>query len=482
MAHLGIDIGTQSLKVALIDDEFGFLGQGSEGYVVSHPRAGYSEQDPQVWERALPVAIARACKAVGVKSTAIRSIGVAGQLDGAIAVDTAGNPQSNCLIWMDRRATSFVPDISVDQFRKKTGQVPDASHMGPKIAWLKQNVDLPKGSRFHQPVSWLVERLTGNFCLDPMLASSTMMFSLVDGGWDPELTALFTTSVTELPAIENAENLAGVLSASAARWTGLPAGIPVAVGTGDDFATPLGAGVGSPGEAVVVLGTAEVVGVVSETMKLDEAGLVETHPYVGNQYWLENPGWLSGGALTWLVELLNFKSFDELFSVATASAIGADGLTFIPALTGSLAPEWNADARGCFYGLTPSHGKAEMARAVLEACVFAMRDVVFRLKELELKTTNLRLLGGGARSSLWSQMRADVSGIPARADLNVDTCAVGAAILGAVAANERLEVTDVVASLKIDCLEFEPSQANKNAYDAAYSRYLELFEVLKPLF
>ena len=188
---------------------------------------------------------------------------------------------------------------------------------------------------------------------------------------------------------------------------------PVAVGTGDDFSTPLGRRIVGPGQLAVVLGTGEVVGAVHPRLVIDDAGLVETHAYPGGAYFLENPGWLSGGAVTWLCEMLSIDGFEALHAEAATVPPGAAGLTFIPALTGAMAPVWNASARGCFYGLTPSHTRAHMARALLEGCAFAMRDVADRLKELGAEIRSVLLLGGGARSRLWAQIRADVLGLPA---------------------------------------------------------------------
>jgi xylulokinase len=144
----------------------------------------------------------------------------------------------------------------------------------------------------------------------------------------------------------------------------------------------------------------------------DAGRLVETHAYPGGAYFIENPGWLSGGALSWLASLLQISDFAAMDAQAGEVAPGADGVRFIPALTGAMAPEWLPEARGCFYGLTPAHGRSHLIRAVLEGCRFAMRDVIDHLAEMGVETRSLLLLGGGARSRLWAQMRADIAGRP----------------------------------------------------------------------
>ena len=494
LVHLGIDIGTQSLKCVLLDHELEVMGRGSKGYATHFGDNGVAEQNPEDWVDAFFIALKLACSQANVEPSAIDSVGVAGQLDGALIVDKTGQMVGPCLIWMDRRATEFVPDVDPSVFRNQTGQVPDASHMGPKIAWLNRNVSAGVGCRFHQPVSWFVEMLCGAFKIDPCLVSTTMMYSLQENDWDRELCKIFGVTEAQLPEIAPAETLAGRTSGAVAAKAGLRKGVAVAVGTGDDFATPFGAGLFSKNNSddmatpyVAVLGTAEVVGGLCETRVIDETGLLETHPFIGGGYFLENPGWLSGGALTWLVELLGFKGFDELFAIAETASPGADGLTFLPALTGAMAPEWNADARGCFYGLTPAHKRSHLARAVLEACAFAMRDVTERLDSLLPKTPSIRLLGGGAVSDFWGQIRADIAGkdvVVQRGTQAADECPRGAALLGMIAcgalgsAREAAEKTrrlDMPSARQ----KFMPSG---HTYDAAYERYSALFESLRPMF
>jgi len=476
--YVGIDIGTQSLKVVVADDQIRMRGVGAVGYAVSYPRPGWAEQDPGDWERALAPAIAAALTDARTDAGAIRAIGVSGQLDGCVPVSADGRAQGPCLIWMDRRATECIPALPAD-FRHRTGLVADAGHMAAKIAWLKQR---SLGTRFHQPVSYLVEALTGEFVFDPALASTTMLFDLSKGVFDAELCGAFAIDVHELPRVAAASSAAGVLGARGAALTGLLPGTPVAVGTGDDFATPLGAGVTQPGVMVCVIGTAEVVGAVSARPIIDERGLLETHGYLGERYFVENPGWLSGGAVAWARSLLGFDSDTELDAAAATVAPGAEGLTFLPALTGSMAPEWHAGARGCFYGLTPSHQRSHLARAVLEGCAFAMHDVQLRLGELGESCGRIAVLGGGAHSDVWLQMRSDLAGVAVDGATTVDSCALGAAALAVVACGDDDDVDRVARRSEQPTRHFEPNGATRDAYAEGYERYRELFAALTPMF
>jgi xylulokinase len=482
---IGIDAGSQSLKAVLLDDRLRTIGSGRRGYAIDFPQPGWAEQGPAVWEQALGPAIAEALAAAGRKASDVTAIGVAGQLDGCIAVDGAGAALAPCLIWMDRRADDDLADLrrtpGNEFFRARTGANLDGSHMAPKARWLLARG--PGGVRFHQPVSYLVERLTGEAVIDHGMASTSLGYDLAKGAYATDLLDHFGLKQAQFPRVERSEAEAGKLTARGAALTGLPAGIAVAVGTGDDFSTPLGAGVAIPGIVANVLGTAEVTGALDPRPLIDGKGLVETHRYVGADLnYIENPGWVCGGALEWLRALLSIPDFAKFDRRAEAAPPGSDGLLFLPALTGAMTPEWIAGARGCFYGLTPSHGAGHLARSALEGTAFGLRDVADRLREMGVAAGRVRLLGGGARSRLWTQIRADVTGLPVERSAIADSSAVGAALLAAVASGKVKDLSAAAAAVGAVAETVEPIAANRAAYDDAYHRYRRLFESLKPLF
>jgi xylulokinase len=474
---VGIDIGTQSLKAVVVDDGAA-VGEAAVAYGADFPRPGWAEQDPRCWLDALAPAIGRALAAAGRAPRDVRGLGIAGQLDGCVAVDERGAARGRCLIWLDRRAG--LPALPAD-FAAITGQVADGGHMAAKLRWLAAHA--PGAARYHQPVSFVVERLTGAAVMDHALASTTMLYDLAARAWSPPLLAAFGVDAAELPVIAEATAVAGALHAAGAALTGLPAGIPVAVGTGDDFATPLGAGVIGPGRVACVVGTAEVVGALADRPVIDRDGLVETHAYPAGGWFVENPGWMSGGALTWLSEILGEADPSILDAAAAAVAPGADGLLFLPALSGAMAPAWRPGARGAFYGLTPAHGRGHLVRAVLEAMAHACRDVVERLAALGLATGDVLLLGGGGQSRTWAQIRADVLGRRHVVAARGDTCAVGAAYLAAVAAGSAPDLQRAIAHAPVAAgVTVEPEARHRGAHDDAYRRYRALFAALEPMF
>jgi xylulokinase len=479
---VGVDIGTQSLKVVVTDGALAPKGTARRPYAPSFPQPGWAEQDPGLWERALGSAIGEALAAADARPGHVRGLGICGQLDGCIAVDDAGRALGPCLVWMDRRATDQTADIPDDLVRRRTGIMVDAGHMAAKVRWLKRRHLEGRHARFHQPVSYLVERLTGAFVVDHALASTTMVCALAEPRYDEALLDMFGIVATELPRIDSAASLAGHLHEGGAALTGLPPGLPVAVGTGDDFATALGAGILTPGRVSVGLGTGEVVGALHPSPLIDDAGLVETHPYPGGGFFIENPGWLGGGSVIWLMSTLGLSHPRQLDDLAASVPPGAGGVTFLPCLSGAMAPRWRPAARGCFYGLTSAHGGAHMARAVLEGTAFAMRDVIDRLDTMGVATHTILLLGGGARSQLWGQIRADVARRRVDVPRIIDTCPIGAALLAAVASGAFPTLTDAAALIGGGGVAIAPDPSHTAAYDSAYAAYRRLFDTLEPMF
>lgn len=485
---VGADVGSQSLKAVVLDDRLRLIGSGRRAYPISFPRPGWAEQAPELWESALGPAIADALREAGRKPADVTALGIAGQLDGCVPTAADGTALASCLIWMDRRADSVLDGVRARMgdaaIRARTGANLDGSHMAPKIRWCLDHLPAAQAARrFHQPVSYLVARLTGAAVMDHGLASTSLVYDLARADYADDLLAAFGLDRALLPALAPSESAAGRLSAAGAALTGLPAGIAVAVGTGDDFSTPLGAGVVAPGIVANVLGTAEVVGALDPRPLIDATGLLETHRFVGSALnYVENPGWVSGGALEWLRGLLSLPDFAAFDATAAEVPAGSDGLIFLPALTGAMAPEWIAGARGCFYGMTPSHGPGAFARAALEGTAFGLRDVTTRLREMGVELRAVRVLGGGAKSRLWAQIRADAIGLPVERARVTDSSAVGAGLLASVAAGAFPDVATAAAEIGEVAEVMAPDPARRGAYDEAHGRYRLLFESLKPMF
>ena len=298
-----------------------------------------------------------------------------------------------------------------------------------------------------------------------------------------------------LPELGDATQAVGNVTAGFADACGLSPETVVAIGCGDEMAATLGAGVFEPGEVCDVVGTAEPVCAASAEPREDPTMLVECHPHADPDAWLlENPGFVSGGNLRWWrdqfapEERRNEEeglgdAYDQLSEEASEVPAGSDGVIFLPAMQGAMAPEWNGAARGVFYGLTLAHTRDHMTRAILEGSAFALRDILEAMTAAGLGVRRLTIVGGGAKGPLWRQIKSDVTGLPVRVPESVETTATGAAILAAVGAGVHESVADAVeAFVAFRPDEHEPDQAVREIYDEAYRRYRELYFALVPVF
>jgi xylulokinase len=231
---------------------------------------------------------------------------------------------------------------------------------------------------------------------------------------------------------------------------------------------------------VDVTGTAEPVCAPADQVVLDPQRLVETHAHaVPGRLLVENPGFVSGGSTLWLAESVLGVDQGAVFDLAARAPAGADGVIFLPALSGSMAPRWNENMRGAFTGLAMNHDGHHLARAVLEGCAFALRDIVDRLAALGLGG-EVRVVGGGARSPLWLQIKADVLGRPVRPVLAAEATALGAAILAGAAAGTFTDLDDAVArAVQLAPTTVDPDPALRERYDEAYARYQGLFDAVE---
>jgi xylulokinase len=483
VAVLGIDVGTQSLKAVIVDIDMRVRGRGAVNYQPSFPHPGWAEQDPALWLAALEPAIGAALRSSGLRAGDLRSIGITGQLDGCVATSANGDALGPCLIWMDRRAEEEAKRIAPGLLLSRTGLVRDPSHMGAKIVWVRRNSPAAaQAAIWHQPVSFVVAALCGRAVMDHALASTTMLYGLAERGYADDLLAAFEIKRAMLPEIDDAAAVAGRLARRGAELTRLGEGLPVAVGTGDDFTNAIGAGVTRPGIVICNLGTGEAVGAVSRRCVIDRQALVETHSYLDGLFFVSNPGWLSGGAVAWFLSTFGVDRPDSLSALAETAAAGAAGLLFLPALTGAMAPRWAAGARGAFYGLTPAHGRAECARALLEGCAFALRDVVERFDALGVPASRIRLTGRAANNQLFAQIRADVTERPVEYGSGENAAPLGAAALASVAAGWFKDVPQAAEALPRDYRTLEPNPSVKAIYADAHGRYRQLFDLLSPIF
>lgn len=492
MYAIGCDVGSQSLKGILLDPAGRLVGQASAAYDVHYPHPAWAEQDSLDWRVALGEVIAHLLRDAAIGPDAIGALGLASQVDGLVAVDAAAEPLHPAIIWLDRRGTDQVRGlreaVDPDEVRRITGLNCDASHVAPKILWLRdEHPDIfERAAGLLLPGSALVAWLTGERVIDHANASSTLLYDLASGTWSPRMLDVAGLDVGRLGTIHPAAQVVGRLRPAAAEALGLTTTTRVVTGTGDEHGASLGAGGIRPGVVIDITGTAEPVCVAATTPIIDETGLVETHGHADPRVWLvENPGFVSGGSVSWFTETIGGGASPAALDAeaSTTTGPGADGVTFLPTLSGATAPRWNDRARGVYAGLSLNHGRAHLFRALLEGCTFALRDIVDRLDAMGLAGDEIRVVGGGARSPFWLQMKADVTGRPIRVLATDEATALGAAMLAGVGAGTFRDLDEAVERLTVlEPRVFDPDHSTRAAYGDAYDRYRRLFDAVEPGF
>jgi len=482
---IGADVGSQSVKTVLCNPEGKTLATASHPCTMQHSHSGWSEQDPAEWRGALAAAVREVLAKADLPGRAVGHLGLACQVDGVVPLDRELRPLRPAIIWLDRRsiaeAQRMVERLGADRIFDLTGCNPDASHIAPKMMWLRRaEPAIYRSTRLLAPVAgYLLGWLTGRALQDHANASSTLLYDVIARKWAEPLLEASGVDPDLLVPIAPSHQLAGRLRPEIAEILGLTEGCEAVVGTGDDHAAALGAGVVAPGALVDVTGTAEPVAAVPPEAVLDPERLVETHAHaMDDTLLIENPGFVSGGSTLWLAGLLGGAQ-ETVFARAADAPAGADGVIFLPALSGATTPHWNDRMRGAFQGLSMNHDPSHLSRAVLEGCAYALRDVTDRMAALGLGGEEIRVVGGGGRSPLWVQIKADVCGMPVRQVLGEEPTAIGAAMLAAVGAGTFADTAEAAASMtNLARYAHQPNPATNEVYEESYHRYRAVFDAI----
>jgi xylulokinase len=455
---------------------------------MSFPRPGWAEQDPQLWVDAVVTTVGRLMAGLDGPRESVRALSFGSQLDGVVLCDAAGAALRPALIWLDRRATAEAElignRVSAEDFYDASGVNLDSSHGVFKALWVHAEEGATFGAARHllTPGSFVLRHATGEIAVDYSNASSLGLLDPRELTWSRELLDLVELDEELLPPLLPATADVGSVTPQFAEACGLAPATRVACGCGDEMAATLGAGVHSVGEVCDITGTAEPVCAVSSEPLFDPQRLVECHPHAVPDLWLlENPGFVSGGNLRWWRDHFSAAGSDYDTLVAEAAEIppGADGVVFLPCMQGAMSPEWNEHARGAFLGLTLAHSRGHLTRAMLEGSAFALRDIVAAIRHAGLEVRRITAVGGGARSRLWRQIKADVTGLPVRVPSDVETTATGAAILAAVALEPGARAEEVAARfVAYEPEEERPDPARMQLYDAAHEAYRSYYEAL----
>ncbi|MDQ3007377.1 MAG: FGGY family carbohydrate kinase, partial [Chloroflexota bacterium] len=436
------------------------------------------------------LAIRRLVSETGVPPKNIRALSLATQVDGLVSIDSSGQPLRPAIIWMDRRAGAQCEparkSLGDEQIFQLTGLNLDAYHVAPKIRWLAEHQPeiYAQAAYFLLPGSYLAYYLTGELAVDYSNASSTLLLDVRTKNWSARMGEAFNIDLGNLAPLNAATTTLGKLHSNIADALGLSAGTLVMVGCGDEHAACLGAGVTRPGIVGDIAGTAEPVCAASPELVFDNTRLVETHCHADPDLWLlENPGFVSGGNLRWFRDqFAKGETYAALDSEAARIHPGSEGLTLLPSLMGALAPTWNEHARGTFAGFTLAHTRSHFFRALLEGSAYAVRDILTQMQMAGMELNELRVMGGGAKSRLWNQIKADVTGLQVTVPEILETTALGAAFLALVGIGAFASLSEASEHIVKIRERIDPQPSAQSMYADSYARYRQTYFALLPVF
>lgn len=488
---IGIDSSTTATKALLMDGRGDVLGVASSEYTYETTRPLWSEQDPSLWWQGTVQSIRAVMQKTQTNPADVKGIGLTGQMHGLVLLDENGDVLRPAILWNDQRTASQCDTIRLRLGREKliqiTGNDALTGFTAPKILWVQEHEpEIWKRARhILLPKDYVRYKMTGAFGMDKADGAGTILFDLAKRDWSAEVLSTLDIPAEYLPPTFEGTDVTGELTSSAAQELGLPAGIPVFGGGGDQAASAVGTGAVRAGVVSVSLGTSGVVFAATDSPVIEPEGRLHSFCHsVPGKWHLMGVMLSAAGSLRWHRDTFApGTDFDSLLEPAAQIPAGSDGLLFLPYLTGERTPHPDPLARGAFIGLTVRHSLPHLTRSVLEGVSFGLRDSFELMKSAGLENiSQVRVTGGGARSPLWRQILADVLQAEVVTVNTTEGAAYGAALLAATGAGAFRSVESACDAAVRITGSVSPHSAQSGAYQTYYSIYRELYPALQPVF
>jgi len=453
---LGIDVSTTATKAVLVDEAGSVLGVGVSEYGFEVPHPLWSEQDPRLWWDAAVAAIRSVLASSGVSADGIAAVGLTGQMHGLVLLDEAGEVLRPAILWNDQRTAAECDAIRRAVGPKRlielTGNDALTGFTAPKLVWVRDHEPAVWGSIGHVllPKDYVRLRLTGGYALDKADGAGTLLFDLAARDWSDEMLDALGIDRAWMPPTFEGPEVTGELTRAAAEATGLRPGTPVVAGGGDQSANGVGVGAVDPGVVALSLGTSGVVFAATSEPIHEPRGIVHAFCHaVPGRWHLMSVMLSAAGSLRWFRDTVApGVAYADLLAEAAQVPPGADGLLFLPYLSGERSPYPDPSARGAFVGLTLAHERRHLARAVIEGVAFGLRDGLDLMVGAGMaRPMQIRASGGGTASPLWRQILADVLEADIATVSTTEGAAFGAALLAAVGAGWFPTVASATAAV-----------------------------------
>jgi xylulokinase len=495
MTFLGIDVGTGGTRAVLVDTEGRVTASATAAHTpFASPETGWAEQDPRDWWQAATVAIREVLSQNSINPNEIKAIGFSGQMHGAVLLDNRDEVLRPALIWCDQRTSTqcrtITEKVGADRLIELTCNPALTGFTLPKLLWVREvepeiwrqvrGVLLPK--------DFVRLKLTGDRATDVADASGTLLFDVKQRKWSEQMLKAAEIDESLLPRVYESPEITGVVSAAAAEATGLRAGTPVVGGGGDQAAGAVGMGIVRPGTVSATIGTSGVVFAASDKPALDPKGRVHTFCHaVPGRWHVMGVTQGAGLSLRWFRDQFGAGAedgrdpYERITEEAARIAPGANGLIWTPYLMGERTPHLDPAARAALVGLTATHTRAHVVRAILEGVAFSLRDTFEIFAEMNVPVGEIRLGGGGARSETWRQIQADVYGQVAKTVEAEEGAAYGAALLAGVGAGAWDTVDQACDSVVRIKSAANPNPEAVRVLAAQYQMFRQVYPALQSL-
>jgi xylulokinase len=498
---IGLDAGTTSLKAGLFGEDGRLLARATQEYPVRTPDPTRVELDAETYWAAALAAVRRLLDDAQIGGGDVATIAVSSQGETMVAVDAGGRPLGPAIVWLDNRAAAEARELA-DQFDPATVYaatgIPAIVPTWPacKLLWLRRHEPGVFGAaaRFLLVEDFLLHRLTGRFVSEGGVQSTSLVYDIGRHTWWGPMLEAVGVEPGRLPEVVAPGSVVGRLTPSAAESLGLSTSVQVVAAGMDQGVGAVGVGNFGPGVVSESTGGALTLQASIDRPGGDPTGQTPVYEHSAPGRYLYCPVCPTGGmALTWFRDRFGGPevaraasegrdAYDLLTELAANAPPGSDGLIMLPHLSGAFSPEYEPRARGVFYGFTLGHERAHFVRAVLESVAFMIRRNLELLSAAGASATEIRSHGGGARSPLWNQIKADVCGLPVVTLAGSDAAIVGDGMLAGVAAGLFADLDEAARAMVKPGRRFEPDEANRSIYDEVYRQYTELFDVLRPIF
>jgi xylulokinase len=498
---LGIDVGTSATKTLAVDEKGQIIASASAEYPCDHPRPGWSEQHPDLWWEATRSTIAEVLGSGRFQAPDVAGVGLSGQMHGSVFLDDAGRVIRPALLWNDQRTAAQCSEIEEkaggrEALIRLVANPALTGFTAPKILWVRSHE--PKSwERVRQvllPKDYVRYRLTGTFATEVSDASGTLLLDVANRCWSRELLAKLQIDPALLPDCFESQEVSARISELGARSTGLRAGTPVVGGGGDQPAGAVGNGIVRQGLVSATMGTSGVVFAHADSLGFDPLGRLQRGCHAVPGAWhVMGVVLAAGGSFQWFrnelgkaeVAAARQQGEDPYFLLTDEAALagpGAEGLFFLPYLTGERTPHFDPDAKGAWIGLTVRHGRAHMIRSVLEGATYAMRDSLELIREMGVAIAEVRVSGGGARNPLWKQIQADIYGCNVHTLNSTEGPAFGVALLAQVGTGGFSSVQEACGATIRAVSSTQVDPAVKAHYDRGFAIYRQLYQDLRASF